>query len=296
MSPRKARRASVLFRIPLLAAAALVAITLLSSVSWAGGAVDQTLEGDPPCQDFEGFVSGGFLRQEFVPSQPVLFGFDLCLGHPGEGSFIVNVRRGSALDPGPRIATQVRDLPQPAGKAYIEIDLATPVIVDPGEKLVIELPETSTFAWYATCSQVLNACTQVNHDLYPEGEPNVGPPIGDFAFRSAGSPLDPDWYIWGDDDCGLSVQAVDALAKLRFIAGLSVQQEEPCLPIESTHFFLPAGYLLEGAWGDADCDGDVDAVDALSVLRYIASLDPFDLALECPPVGGVVRIDIEPRQ
>lgn len=38
-------------------------------------------------------------------------------------------------------------------------------------------------------------------------------------------------------------------------------------------------------WGDADCDGDIDAVDMLVVLAFIAGLEPLDQEEPCPNVG-----------
>ncbi len=37
-------------------------------------------------------------------------------------------------------------------------------------------------------------------------------------------------------------------------------------------------------WGDAECDGDVDAVDALLILRFVAGL-AVNLPAGCPLVG-----------
>jgi hypothetical protein len=39
-----------------------------------------------------------------------------------------------------------------------------------------------------------------------------------------------------------------------------------------------------GLSGDADCDEDVDSVDALSILRFVAAL-PVNLPQGCRPVG-----------
>ena len=76
-------------------------------------------------------------------------------------------------------------------------------------------------------------------------------------------------------DCDGDVDAVDALAILRFVAGLPpLIQTEPCDDIGS------AG----GAFGDVDCDGDVDAVDALKVLRHVASL-PVQQTKPCQDIG-----------
>ena len=37
--------------------------------------------------------------------------------------------------------------------------------------------------------------------------------------------------------------------------------------------------------GDVDCDGDVDAVDALAILRHVVAL-PVNLPADCPPIGS----------
>jgi CSLREA domain-containing protein len=68
----------------------------------------------------------------------------------------------------------------------------------------------------------------------------------------------------GDVDCSQGVDAVDALKVLRFAAGLSVTQTEPCPDLPSP----VAGFPL----GDVDCSGLVNAVDALKILRHNAAL------------------------
>ncbi len=47
----------------------------------------------------------------------------------------------------------------------------------------------------------------------------------------------------------------------------------------------PAPSELGGLKGDMDCNGTVDAVDALRILRYTAGLNP-NLPGTCPPIGG----------
>ncbi len=42
-------------------------------------------------------------------------------------------------------------------------------------------------------------------------------------------------------------------------------------------------------WGDADCDGDVDSVDALKILRYVAAL-PVAQTEPCPDIGTEVQV------
>lgn len=98
-----------------------------------------------------------------------------------------------------------------------------------------------------------------------EGSPNAdvggfaGTLVGDAEFRS--EPLGP-VPKQGDVDCSGSVNAVDSLKVLRYVAGLSVAQTEPCPDIGTE----------APIWGDVDCSGAVNSVDALKLLRYVAGL------------------------
>jgi titin len=69
----------------------------------------------------------------------------------------------------------------------------------------------------------------------------------------------------GDVNCDNLVNSVDALLVLRFGAGLSVNQTQPC-PVIGTVL------TLAGVFGDVDCTGAVSSVDALKVLRFVAAL------------------------
>lgn len=71
----------------------------------------------------------------------------------------------------------------------------------------------------------------------------------------------------GDVNCNNSVNAVDALFVLRFVAGLGVNANEPCPDIGTV-------LTLAGVFGDVDCTGVANAVDALKILRFGAGL-PF---------------------
>jgi hypothetical protein len=83
---------------------------------------------------------------------------------------------------------------------------------------------------------------------------------------------------FGDVDCSNTVVATDALKVLRFVAGLTVAQSEPCLDISLP---LPSGKLQ----GDVDCSGAaIAATDALKILRYVAGL-PVSQAAGCPKIG-----------
>jgi hypothetical protein len=91
------------------------------------------------------------------------------------------------------------------------------------------------------------------------------------GFSGATSPATP--ANLGDVDCSGAVNAVDALKLLRYSAGLSVSQTEPCPDVGEP--LLPAGF------GDVDCSGGVNSVDALKVLRYSAGLSVAQ-TLPCP--------------
>lgn len=69
----------------------------------------------------------------------------------------------------------------------------------------------------------------------------------------------------GNVDCNQVVNATDALKILRYVAGLSVAQSEPCKDVGQT---IGSGFKQ----GDVDCSGAVLATDALKVLRRVAGL------------------------
>jgi hypothetical protein len=89
----------------------------------------------------------------------------------------------------------------------------------------------------------------------------------------------------GDLNCDALVNAVDALAALRYVLGLSATQAPGCLPFDddSGLDFVPQGNGVP-VFGDVDCNHRVDAVDALFILRFVAAL-PVDLPGGCAPPG-----------
>ena len=122
----------------------------------------------------------------------------------------------------------------------------------------------------------------------------TGHPPGNFdCVGSAVFYALPGGLMFGDVDCSLfdvfnpggsavsqaavdlgSITSIDALKILRFVAGLGSAagpiagqgDGDPCPPIGEV---LPNGK----SHGDGDCDGDVDAVDALKILRAVVGLD-----------------------
>jgi hypothetical protein len=88
----------------------------------------------------------------------------------------------------------------------------------------------------------------------------------------------------GNIDCDSAIDSVDALKLLRLVAGLEITRNKPCFgvgpPIAGDYWTL----------GDVDCSHPfpskvVNAVDALTILRVIASL-PVTLPKGCPPIVG----------
>ena len=76
----------------------------------------------------------------------------------------------------------------------------------------------------------------------------------------------------GNVDCSgplNGVSSIDALKVLRFSAGLSVSQSEPCLDIGVPRLLAPPD---DWKMGDVDCSATVNAIDALKILRAVANL------------------------
>ncbi|MCH8813928.1 MAG: PD40 domain-containing protein [Chloroflexi bacterium] len=95
--------------------------------------------------------------------------------------------------------------------------------------------------------------------------------------------------LWGDDDCNGAVAAVDALKNLQHVADIEFTQNDPCFPLGETVGVSPAG-VTDYLWGDVDCDQDVDAVDALAILRSIAAFPPLETGPDCPDIGAPVIV------
>ena len=81
------------------------------------------------------------------------------------------------------------------------------------------------------------------------------------AVLEAGVPT-----VTGDVDCGGSVDSVDAVLVLSFVAQL--QPYAQCISV-----------------GDINCDDATDAIDALGILRYTAGLTPLNTGPDCIPIG-----------
>lgn len=81
--------------------------------------------------------------------------------------------------------------------------------------------------------------------------------------------------------------AVGALDDLREVAGLNPLSPEtqPCPHLGET---VDVQGFSPHIWGDVNCDGAVDAVDALALLRNVAGLSPLAQHGPCPVIGAQV--------
>ncbi len=251
----------------------------------AHGTLDQALTGDPECNamNFRATISsGGSIRQEFVPSKSGLTAVDVCLSIGTGITFQVNILAGTAATPGEVLASALATTTTAPGRQWVHLELPTTIYTEPNAMLVLEIPESATFAWTGTCGSAFGGpCTTADPDLYPPGRSNFTDfafAVGDFAFRTyAGPPTLPGQ---GDVDCDGDVDSVDSLKELRHVAGLSVSQNEPCPEI---------GSEVASLFGDVDCDDDVDSVDSLKILRSVAGLSVSQIE-PCPDIGIAVEV------
>jgi hypothetical protein len=88
----------------------------------------------------------------------------------------------------------------------------------------------------------------------------------------------------GDNQCDDDVDAADALSSLQANAALPYHQEDGCQEIGSELAALAAPAGQAALFGDVDCDGDVDAVDALKILQFLAAI-PFMQNDPCANIG-----------
>jgi len=110
---------------------------------------------------------------------------------------------------------------------------------------------------------------------------NAGGQLADADGDNAGDACDGPGS--GNVDCSgplNGVNSIDALKVLRFSAGLSVSQSEPCLDVGLARLLAPPN---DWKMGDVDCSGTLNAIDALKILRAVAGLSVAKPAL-CPEV------------
>jgi hypothetical protein len=253
------------------------------------GTLDQSLTGDSSCtpSNFPSFVSSfNPLLQEFVPGASTLAGVDVCIGAQEDVPVELNIRSGTVANPGEVIASGSGAYQDPYDLRWVHIDLDPPIALEPGTKYILELPDSSNFAWWGTCgAEVFEGCPAPSPDRYPPGVPNFVY-VTDFAFRTYTT--DAVARQWGDVDCGGGEPtSVDALKLLRHVAALDVSRTPPCPEIETVVGLAGIG---EVTWGDVDCTDGVSAVDALKVLRFVAGLSAA-VAPPCPALGDEAELE-----
>ena len=95
-----------------------------------------------------------------------------------------------------------------------------------------------------------------------------------------------DQFLFGDITCNGSISSVDALVILRWSAGF-----RSTLPVPLVGTCPGPGGVgnttQSGKFGDVDCDGAVNATDALKLLRYAASM-AYQRPEGCPNIGDTV--------
>lgn len=99
--------------------------------------------------------------------------------------------------------------------------------------------------------------------------------------------------IWGDTYCDDQLDFEDPLDVLGFVVGfISFANCGPvyAAPVISSVVTVDG---LEVIWGDVSCNGSIDVVDALFLLRFIAELPVPDTA-PCPAIGASVNIGFGP--
>ena len=101
--------------------------------------------------------------------------------------------------------------------------------------------------------------------------------------------------LWMDVDCSDLVSAVDALKVLIHDAGMDITQEEACPEMEENIDMIGQNgdHFDDELWGDANCQGEVNAVDSLAVLRWDAGLEVFGVEQPCPEISSEVDIPIQ---
>jgi len=274
---------------PVAALALLVgALTVSDATATPPGTLDQHLTGDPGCGtgDLHGSVGTiGTLRQEFVPTMPVLEAVDVCVHvFNNEDTWVdIIVRTGERDTQGALIAADSREAPVfNEGWVRAEFD---PVAVTPGEKLVIEV--SGYFGWRATCPQAGGSCPAPDGDLYPPGVSDYE--NADFLFRTFGSagsapgpgPL-PSRFYWGDVDCTGYPTINDVIFLLALAASMTPPEfgaDPDCPDVGDDVTVYDAGRK----WGDINCIEDGRLRDAWELLRDIAFTSPgFPRNVPCP--------------
>jgi CSLREA domain-containing protein len=95
--------------------------------------------------------------------------------------------------------------------------------------------------------------------------------------------------IWGDTLCSNGVGGDDALAGIAAFAGVTLSQPAGTLCPALSQDVYVGGWFASHLWGDFDCNGAVNLLDALHILRAAAEV-PLTPADPCPQLGDTVPV------
>lgn len=128
----------------------------------------------------------------------------------------------------------------------------------------------------------LGLTSPVNTQSAGGGDALTGPTV-EFSISPAQT------VPWGDLDCDGDADSVDALKTLQNTAGIAVNQSD-CPEFESDAFAVDDDNDGPAVtWGDLDCDGDSDSVDALKSLQNLVGI-AVNQPPDCPDLGEEVLV------
>ncbi|MCH8815509.1 MAG: S8 family serine peptidase, partial [Chloroflexi bacterium] len=168
---------------------------------------------------------------------------------------------------------------------------------------VVELLSCDEFGFALCNTEVAPGVARVTGIAIPSLE---GPAVlADLTFRAVGEPgsastLDVQLIDFTDDDLEDLVLTTVVTDGEIAIADIPIE-EPPLIPsgdvdcdddVDSVDALFVLKFLASMGEpdcivaGDVDCDTDVDAVDALKIIQHVANI-PVTLPLGCPPIGSV---------
>ncbi len=110
---------------------------------------------------------------------------------------------------------------------------------------------------------------------------------------SAGAGQDQFEERWGDLNCSGAVQSAEALYPLEHVAGGYLVIPEGICWDTRMGMFPETMLQVEGGpqvqWADVDCSGEITAVDALRILRYVVGLGNV-VPAGCPEIGAITTL------
>lgn len=96
---------------------------------------------------------------------------------------------------------------------------------------------------------------------------------------------------WGDLLCTNGAGPEDALALIAQGAGVAAASPAGAVCPSGGDATYVAGWFLSKPWGDFNCDGLVDILDALAILQGEVDID-YQSETSCPKVGDQVQVGV----